>query len=70
MALINPAALAEKLDSSPQTLANWRSSGKGPAFIKVGGRVMYDDADVDAWLHAQRRTSTAQNSTGNNSAAA
>jgi len=70
MALKTPQAVADRLDSSPQTLANWRSSGKGPAFIKVGGRVMYDDADVDAWLLAQRRTSTAQNSLSNGRSAA
>ena len=26
---------------SDQTLANWRSAGKGPPFIRVGSRVLY-----------------------------
>jgi hypothetical protein len=26
---------------SDQTLANWRSAGKGPPFIRVGTRVLY-----------------------------
>ncbi len=24
-----------------RTLANWRSSGQGPKFVKIGGRVLY-----------------------------
>jgi hypothetical protein len=26
---------------SPRTLERWRWSGKGPAFVKLGGRVVY-----------------------------
>ena len=26
---------------SPKTLANWRAKNIGPAFVKVGGRVLY-----------------------------
>lgn len=39
-----------------QTLANWRHLGTGPRFVrlgKVGGRVVYRVADLDAWLDAQ-----------------
>ncbi len=32
-----------------RTLANWRSKGEGPAWVKVGGRVMYELTDVKAW---------------------
>lgn len=59
----NPKAAGEFLGGiDEKTLANWRSAGKGPAFFKVGGRVMYDDADLDKWLAACRRESTAQSS--------
>ena len=54
----DPAALAAYLNIKVETLANWRFLGKGPAFIKVGGKVMYSDADVSAWLAERRRTST------------
>jgi DNA-binding transcriptional MerR regulator len=54
----NTRSLAERLGLKPKTLENWRSLGGGPAFYRVGGRVMYDDADVDAWLASRRRTST------------
>lgn len=31
------------------TLNNWRSQGKGPAFVKFGSRVRYPLAKVIAW---------------------
>lgn len=31
------------------TLATWRSRGNGPAFVKVGGRVLYRVTDVEAY---------------------
>jgi hypothetical protein len=34
---------------SKATLATWRSRGNGPAFVKVGGRVLYRLADVIAY---------------------
>lgn len=44
---------------SPKTLANWRSQGKGPAFIKLssgrGGSVRYEWSAVNAWLAEQRK---------------
>lgn len=32
--------------------------GSGPTFIKIGGRILYDPADIDAWLAANKRRST------------
>jgi hypothetical protein len=32
------------------TFANWRCLGKGPRYIKAGGRVLYRLSDLDAWL--------------------
>lgn len=31
------------------TLANWRAKGRGPAYVKVGGRVVYPLDKVEAW---------------------
>jgi hypothetical protein len=44
---------------SEKTLAMLRCSGKGPRFIKRG-RVFYYKDDLDAWMSAERVTSTAQ----------
>lgn len=40
---------------SPQALANWRSEGRGPAFVKIGGRVLYPIRDVLAYEQQSRR---------------
>jgi len=29
------------------TLANWRSKGRGPKFLKVGRKVLYRNLDID-----------------------
>jgi hypothetical protein len=34
---------------SDQTLANWRSAGKGPPFIRVGTRVLYPIEGIHAY---------------------
>lgn len=41
------------------TLRKWRlEPGRGPRFIKAGRTVIYHPDDLDAWLNANRRTST------------
>ncbi|MNK29169.1 hypothetical protein D3C87_475590 [compost metagenome] len=37
------------------TLANWRSQGNGPAFVKFGTRVLYPLDEVERWEVAQLR---------------
>jgi predicted DNA-binding transcriptional regulator AlpA len=49
---------AERIGVAAKTLDNWRGLGTGPPFYKLGGRVVYDDGEVDAWLAERRRTST------------
>jgi predicted DNA-binding transcriptional regulator AlpA len=40
------------------TLNHMRTAGKGPRFLKLGTRVVYDTKDLDAWLDRNKRTST------------
>lgn len=47
------AQAAAILQRSPATLRNWRSSGFGPKYAKVGKRVMYREADVYEFIEAQ-----------------
>lgn len=42
--------VADQLGVKPKTLANWRSMGIGPRWFRVGGRVMYRQAEIDRWL--------------------
>jgi predicted site-specific integrase-resolvase len=48
--------LARRWHLSPRTLERWRSSGQGPVFMKLGGRVVYALPDVEAYERAQRRS--------------
>ena len=40
--------------TAQSTLEKLRTLGRGPAYIKLGRAVIYDTADLDAWLHANR----------------
>ncbi len=40
--------LADRWHISVKTLANWRAGGRGPSYIKIGGRVLYPLGDVQA----------------------
>lgn len=48
--LMLPEEVAAQLRCDERTLANWRSQGKGPAYLKVGGLVRYRDSDVKKYL--------------------
>jgi len=48
--VLSAAQLSEENGVSVGTLANWRSAGIGPRFVKVGHRVRYRRADVEAWI--------------------
>src|SRR5208283_3072272 len=53
--LLSPQELAENLGLSPTTLADWRSQGRGPAYLKAGRKIWYPRTRVDQWLQAQVR---------------
>jgi len=55
---VGPAEAAERFGVQRSTLDNWRWSGDGPPFIKVGGRVRYRLSDLADWLDARTRSST------------
>ena len=50
--------------SSASTFEKLRLYGGGPRFVKLGRRVVYDPADLDAWLEANLRTSTSDPGAG------
>lgn len=47
--------VAERLNTSPDTLRYWRHIGQGPRSFKLGRRVAYFEDDVAAWLEDQAR---------------
>jgi hypothetical protein len=56
---VDSAHAASILGVARKTLANWRCLGRGPRYVKYGGRlgpVRYRVADLVAWQGAQLRT--------------
>ena len=51
---------AARLCISPETIARCRVRGEGPAFRRIGNRLRYLPADIDAWARAQRWTSLSE----------
>lgn len=49
---------AQHLGLSPRTMEKHRSFGTGPVFRKLGGRIVYAIADLDAWAAIGKRRST------------
>ena len=50
--LLLPEA-ATRMRQSPDTLRYWRHIGAGPPSAKLGRRVVYRAADIEAWIAAQ-----------------
>ena len=44
---------ADYLGRPTKTLQRWRQEGRGPRSAMVGGRVVYDRADLDSWIEAE-----------------
>jgi len=54
--LIPPEDAARQLGVSPQTLSVWRCTGRyNLPFVKVGRRVLYKPADIEAFIERQTR---------------
>lgn len=53
--LLDERQAAAVLSTPRNTLRVWRTKGKGPAYVRVGGRnVRYLRADIDAFIQAGR----------------
>ncbi|MGE0774436.1 MAG: helix-turn-helix transcriptional regulator [Sphingomonadaceae bacterium] len=59
-ALLTEDRAAPFVGTEPKTLANWRTLGKGPKFIRVGRKAMYHPDDIAEWVAARRVQSTSQ----------
>ena len=50
---LNRADAAEYIGVTKATLATWASLGKGPKFIKLGGKVVYLQRHLDDWMESR-----------------
>jgi hypothetical protein len=55
---LNQTELSRRWGFSPRTLEGWRWHGKGPPFLKAGGKVLYRLEDVEAFEADQLRQHT------------
>jgi excisionase family DNA binding protein len=51
--LMSPAELAGVLGLSADTLADWRSQRRGPAYFSVGRKIRYPRDRVEKWLQTK-----------------
>jgi predicted DNA-binding transcriptional regulator AlpA len=49
--LLTAAEFAQQTGLSVETLAQWRSQGKGPPYVKISrNSVRYRQSDLDGWV--------------------
>jgi DNA-binding transcriptional MerR regulator len=53
--LIKPKAAAQILGRPESTLRYWRCLGVGPPWVKLEGRVFYDEAELLQYIQRSRR---------------
>ncbi len=54
--LVSTKELSEIWGVPESTLRYWRCAEIGPPYVKLGGRIRYDLADVEHYVRANRRT--------------
>ncbi len=56
---LTPEALAERWNLPLTTLSQWRWTGRGPKFQKIGRQVKYRIRDIELFEEQQVRSNTA-----------
>ena len=57
--LLTMPEVSERTRTPVETLRYWRARGLGPDSFKVGRRVLYSEAALEAWLERQMRGESA-----------
>jgi len=58
MTMFDRNQLAQRWHVSPRTLEQWRWRGTGPLYVKIGARVLYPVAEVEAYEARQLHQNT------------
>lgn len=56
---LNQIDLSVRWNLSHRTLERWRWLKKGPPYLKIGGRVVYELAQIETFEASQRQNLTA-----------
>ena len=62
---INQQALAKRWQVSETTLERWRSLGIGPTYLKLQGRVVYREQDLEVYEAQSLHRSTSEKAQAN-----
>jgi hypothetical protein len=52
--LLTEAQAAEKIIAEKATLTKWRARGRGPAYLKLSGKIRYLLSDLEAFIKSSR----------------
>ena len=52
---LTPIQVSVRLGITRDTLGRWRKDGRGPRFVKRGGRIVYPSRKLERWLLTWRR---------------
>ena len=58
--LMSASNAAMLLGISERTLSRMRLEGRGPIFLKLGKRILYDPEDLKSWVKGRRFSNTSQ----------
>ena len=58
--LLTQDEVSNMLDLAVPTLRKWRWEGKGPKFVKLGGRILYRESDIWAYINENVKSSTSE----------
>jgi excisionase family DNA binding protein len=61
--LLTTEEVADLLRTTASTVRYWRHVGTGPRGFRAGRRVLYAEADIEAWIAQQRATEQAHGRT-------
>jgi predicted site-specific integrase-resolvase len=62
--LLNQIEVSRRWKVSERTLEAWRWRGKGPKFLRIGGRIRYRLEDIEQFERLQERGSDSGRSDG------
>ena len=51
---LTPIQVSVRTGIPKSTLARWRKDGRGPRFVKHGGRIVYPSRELELWLENRR----------------
>lgn len=59
---LTPKEVSDRYDQKikVRTLANWRTTGSGPKFTKLGGNIVYPIDSLEEWERTQTVQSTSE----------